>query len=326
MLWALLISCATITNSIGTPADPSDSTPIEVTVPQGATPRSLGPLLAEAGAIKDADRFTMYVRLSSEGGCLKAGRHRVRRSMSAGEILQALCTAPLADDVPFTVLEGWRVREIDAALAAKGLALPGEYTRLAAQPKLFKAEFPLPSTSLEGYLFPETYAVDPSKFSTRAFIQRQIKTFEERFWKTETASGTKLGKRSLHQVVTMASMVVREEPEAAQRPMVAGILWKRLDHSWNLGVDATSRYTLPVWNDRKAFLKKLRDPSDPYNTRKRSGLPPTAIGNPDLSSLNAALRPTASEYWYYLHDHDKVLRPSRSVQEHEAKRRQYNVY
>ena len=91
-------------------------------------------------------------------------------------------------------------------------------------------------------------------------------------------------------------------------------------------MDATSRYTLPKWNDRRAFLKKLRDPKDPYNTRLRPGLPPTAIGNADISSLEAAAAPTPSPYWYYLHDKTGQLHPSRSVKEHEAYRRKYNVY
>jgi UPF0755 protein len=327
MLWAfLLLSCAMVADSVGEAPDPSDTRPIELEVPRGTSPRGLGPILERAGAIDDGSDFTLYVRLTGKGGCLKAGRHRVQRSMSAEEVLEILCGNPLAQDVPFTVIEGWRIREVDAALAAKGWALPGEYTRLAAQPKLFSAPFPLPSTSLEGYLFPETYAVDPDRFTARAFIQRQLDTFSRTFWKPETNSGKDMGKRTLHQVVTMASMVVREEPTPKQRAMVAGILWKRLDFSWNLGVDATSRYTLAKWNDRQAFLKKLRDPSEPYNTRKRAGLPPTPIGNPDLSSLNAALRPVKSDFWYYLHDHDRVIRPSRSVREHEAKRRKYNVY
>jgi UPF0755 protein len=124
----------------------------------------------------------------------------------------------------------------------------------------------------------------------------------------------------------MASMLEREEPTPSQRSLVAGILWKRLDHGWKLGVDATSRYTLEEWNDRGAFLRQLRDANDPYNTRLREGLPPTAIGNPGLVSLEAALAPIESEYWYYLHDADKILRPGRNAAEHEALRRRYNVY
>ena len=111
----------------------------------------------------------------------------------------------------------------------------------------------------------------------------------------------------------MASMLEREEPTPAQRPLVAGILWKRINMKFPLGVDATSRYGLAEWNDRKAFLKKLRDPTDTYNTRVNVGLPPGPIGSPTVLSLQAALRPTMSEFLYYLHDADRILRPSRST-------------
>jgi UPF0755 protein len=245
--------------------------------------------------------------------------------MTAGELIEAMCGAPLANDVPFTVVEGWRIREIDAALTKKGWIQAGEYAALAGQPGKFKAPFPLPSDSLEGYLFPETYMVSPDRWDTEAFIQRQIDLLAERFYvphQDEIASS----KRSMGEVVIMASMLEREEPKVKNRPLVAGILWKRIDASWNLGVDATSRYTLDEWNDRKAFLVKLRDPNDPYNTRLRGGLPPTAIGNPSTPSLEAALAPVESEFWYYLHDSRQDIHPSRNAAEHEAYRRKYNVY
>ena len=165
--------------------------------------------------------------------------------------------------------------------------------------------------------------ITPDRFEVGAFIQRQLDLFGERF---AVPYKDRLGERSLGEIVIMASMLEREEPKPINRPIVAGILWKRIDSGWNLGVDATSRYELEDWNDRQAFLKHLRDPSDPYNSRLRPGLPPTPIGNPALPSLTAAAEPTASEFWYYLHDGQQNLHPSRNVAEHEAFRKQYNVY
>ena len=80
----------------------------------------------------------------------------------------------------------------------------------------------------------------------------------ERFYepnKTAILESTQAG-RGMNELIIMASMLEREEPKAEQRPLVAGIIWKRLDSDWELGIDATSRYTLDVWNDRSAFLKK----------------------------------------------------------------------
>lgn len=323
MLLLLLAACGSLADSFGEAADPADKTEVVVTIPKGTTPRALGPVLEEAGVVDSAQDFTWYVRLSKEGACMKAGRHRLSRGMTAHEILEVVCGAPIPEDVPFTVVEGWRVREIDAALVEAGLIQPGQYAAAVADSARFKASFPLPQGSLEGYLYPETYRVEPDRFQVETFVQRQLDLFGERFY---TPHQAELGERGLHAIVIMASLLEREEPKPENRPLVAGILWKRLDNAWNLGVDATSRYTLEDWNDRQAFLKKLRDPNDPYNTRLRGGLPPGPIGNPNLSSLTAALSPTESEYWFYLHDAEKNLHPSRNEAEHEAFRRKYNVY
>lgn len=325
MLLLMLTGCSMLADQYGAPLDPSATEAVEFTVPPGTSPRALGPLLQDAGVVGSSDDFVTYVKITKEGSCIKAGRFSLSPAMSAGEILTVLCGAALPDDVPFTVIEGWRIREIDAALAAKGWTEPGEYAALAAQPDQFVAPFPLPAAGLEGYLYPETYMVIPDKWDTEVFIQRQIDLLVET-WYTPHSDTIGASERSVAELVIMASMLEREEPKPVQRPMVAGILWKRIDHSWNLGVDATSRYTLDKWNDRKAFLKKLRDPSDPYNTRLRGGLPPTAIGNPTLSSLTAATSPEDSEWWFYLHDNQQVLHPARDQAGHEANRRKYNVY
>ena len=325
MLLLLLTGCEMIADRAGSPADASDDTEYVFEVPPGTTARSLGPKLAEAGIIDDGDAFTTYVRITKEGGCLKAGRFTLRRDMSATEILEVVCGAPMVDEEPFTVVEGWRIREIDAALAEKGWIEAGEYKALAGEPEKFSAPFPLPDDNLEGYLYPETYMVTVDKFTAEGFIQRQLDTLAERFY-TPNQSEIEASKRSWDDLLIMASMVEREEPTPANRPLIAGILWKRLDNDWMLGVDATSRYTLAEWNDRRAFLGKLRDPNDPYNTRLKMGLPPTPIGNPGQAALEASLKPKSSEYWYYLHDSTQTLHPSRNQAEHEAYRRQYNVY
>ena len=325
MFLLLLASCTMVADQLGAPADPTATSSVVFEVPKGAHIRALGGPLEAEGLVSSADDFTNYVRITKEGGCIKAGRHELSPSMTAAELIDGMCGAPLADDVPFTVVEGWRIREIDAALAGKGWIEAGEYAALAGQPSRFQAPFALPANSLEGYLFPETYMVSPDRWDTEAFIQRQIDLLSERFY-VPHADDIKGSKRSMGELVIMASMLEREEPKVKNRPLVAGILWKRIDAEWNLGVDATSRYTLDEWNDRKAFLGKLRDPKDPYNTRLRGGLPPTAIGNPSTPSLEAALSPTDSEFWYYLHDSRQDIHPSRNAAEHEAYRRKYNVY
>jgi UPF0755 protein len=306
----------------GAPVAPGDDTPLVFEVPKGATARGLGPRLVDAGLVSNATWWSLRLRLSGAGGCVKAGKFEVRRSMSADELLDAFCGTPLADDVPFTVIEGWRIRDIDAALAAGGWIEAGAYTAVTTG-KSVPLPFPIEGPTLEGYLYPETYRIPAGRIDVEDLVVRQLETFRERFLEKHPDG---FGKRSLHQIVVVGSMLEREEPKPHNRPLVAGIMWKRLDIVTPLGIDATSRYTIADWNDRKAFLKQLRDPADPYNTRLRNGLPPTPIGNPAIASLEAAMKPEASEFLYYLHDAQQNLHPGRNLAEHEANRRKYDVW
>ena len=299
---------------------PGDTAEAVFDVARGSTARGIAADLAHAGLVTSADRWGWFLRLGGDGSCLKAGKHRVHRAMTAPELLAALCGVPLADDVPFTVVEGWRRRDIDQALAAQGLIAAGAYLAATEKGAAYSPGFPAPAGNLEGYLFPDTYQVAPDHFDPQRFVERQLQAFGERF---ALAEGAANGGRTMEQVVIVASMIEREEPSKANRPLVAGIMWKRLDASWNLGIDATSRYTLADWNDEPAFLHQLFDPSDRYNTRLRAGLPPTPIGNPGIESLNAAMHPKSTDFWYYLHDASGTIHPSRSVREHNALKRKW---
>ncbi len=321
--FALLPACAAVESALYAPVDPADSTPVRFTVPAGATAGALGPTLAQQGLIGSADRWRLFLKLSGEGGCLKAGDFEVTPAMSMPEIMDTLCGVPLADDVPFTVVEGWRIRDIDAALAAEGLIRAGEFRSLAEDFASLELPFEPIGPTLEGYLYPDTYQVSPSGFEVSEFIERQVGTFWERFGESH-ADGH--GDHDLHEVVIVASMLEREEPTPRHRPTTAGIIYKRLDGGWALGIDATSHYTLEDWNDRSSFIRQLKDPSDPYNTRERTGLPPTAIGNPGIESLQAAVAPVESEWWYYLHDATGQVHWARNGREHEQNRARYNVY
>jgi UPF0755 protein len=321
MWWVILLGgCVDGT----APANPGDTTEVAFEVPPGSTFNGLGPQLVEVGLAPSEWQWKWFLR-SADASCLKAGRFTLRRDMSMEDVRATLCGPPLADDVEFTIVEGWRIRDIDAALAATGWAEPGAYTAVAGG-KTVPAPFDVPTATYEGYLYPDTYRLPaPPRFTVEALVEKQLAAFDERFLATHRDEIAASG-RSLSDVVTMASMIEREEPTDAQRPTVAGILWKRIDNGWQLGVDATSRYTLADWNDRAAFLTKLRDPSDPYNSRVHHGLPPTPIGNPGITALQAALRPVESENWYYLHDSQGVLHPARDAAGHEANRARYGVY
>lgn len=306
------------------PASEPGAPEVELEIPKGATGTDVARLLQSQGLLRHRRQWWLHVRLYGPEPSPKAGRHRVSASMNVAELRQALGGQPLPDDVRFTVVEGWRLVDTDQALAEAGHLPPGAYLRAAHTPDRFDTAFPVRGPTLEGYLFPETYRLPPD-FEAEDLIRRQLEAFEARFFgpfSDEIAASS----RDLSDLVIMASLLEREEPTPELRPKVGGVLFKRLDAGVALGVDATSRYRLDRWNDRRAFLQKLRDPKDPYNTRLKTGLPPTAIGAPGLPSLIAALRPVDSPYWYYLHDDEKRIHFAKSAKEHEANRRRYDVY
>ena len=290
-----------------------------ITVDKGATATSLAGALVSEGLVPSEMAWKVFLRTTA-ADCVQAGRQEVPRGASMQDVLDALCSKPDPLTIPITVIEGWTIRDIDASLAKQRLAEPGAFLEIA-KPDTVDAAFEITGPSLEGYLLPDTYAVDPEGFTALGFAKTLVGAFHTRF-----AKQADLGGRSLHDVVVMASLLEREEPTSDNRPLVAGILWKRLDEGWALGVDATSRYGLADWSDRKAFLARLRNPDDPFNTRLRKGLPPHAIGSPSLDALRAATAPKSSPYYYYLHDRQGALHPAKDAAGHEANRRQFDVY
>lgn len=308
-----------------TAIEPGSTAKLRVEIPKGATLAKIGEQLSQLGLIKSARVWRVYWRLHPPPEA-KAGRHDLTRGMNMPELLAALAGPPIPDDIPITIVEGWRIRDIDETLSSQGHFPAGAYRAQASRLGELKVPFTLTATSLEGYVYPETFMVPKaSPIDVRLLIERQLEKFGAAFAQPYADEIAKSG-RSLHQLVIMASLLEREEPKPEVRPKVAGVLWKRIDKGWPLGVDATSRYTLPDWNDRKAFLKQLRDPNDPYNTRLKAGLPPGPIGAPSLPSLLAALRPEPSEYWYYLHDSTQTIHFGKDSAEHEANRKKYDVY
>jgi UPF0755 protein len=308
-----------------TPRDVSAPEPVIFDVPKGTTLGRVGRDLAAGGFVRSALAFKLWLKLHPDAPRPKAGKHAISRAMNVPELLLALAAQPISEDVPLTMLEGWRLRDGDAFLAGRGLCAPGAYLEAASAMQRFKLPFEVEGSDLSGYLFPETYRIPPGKFDVDGLIQRQIDAFNERFVVPHRAE-IDASKRGLRTLVIMASLLEREEPKPELRAQVAGVLYNRLDHEMPLGVDATSRFKLDDWNDREAFLKMLRDPGDPYNTRHRAGLPPGPIGAPGLASLLAALRPESTPYWYYLHDKGGVIHFGRTLQDHEANRRKYDVW
>ena len=297
-----------------------------VMVEKGSSVSEIAELLAQKGVIRSPSAFSLRARFAGKQSTLQAGTFILRPSMSVDEIMNILETGT-AEELIITIPEGFTVKQIDALLTEKGVSEPGVVLDCAQHCDFSSFGF-LPDAAnladrggkLEGYLFPDTYYITKEDFVPKFFLERLLTTFRREvldMYKKDIDGS----RRSLHEIVTMASLIEEETLNDAQRSTVSGILWKRFDDGRGLGVDATVRYVL----DRPTEEITVADlnVNSPYNTRKFKGLPPGPIANPGLRSFLAALHPKDSLYWYYLHDAQGIIHYAVTNEEHNLNRMKY---
>lgn len=247
--------------------------------------------------------FVLYAKLRGLEDNIRQGRYRLSPNLGIKTILNTL-TDPERGTVSVTIPEGFSVRDIDERLVEMGLILKGEFSSKA-----------LPR---EGFLFPDTYYVFSRNFDPEDLVKKMQDNFLKKIT-PDLLEGTEKHKRTLQQVIAMASIVEKEVKTEKDYSIVAGILWKRLDHDWPLQADATLLYgkSIPV-----ITTKELTEDS-PYNTRKYKGLPPTPINNPGLAIIRATIFSEDSPYWFYLTDREGNVHYAKSNEEHNENRRKY---
>jgi UPF0755 protein len=225
--------------------------------------------------------------------------------MTVPQVALALTDAN-AREVLVRVIEGWRLEQIADTLATyRGLSdVTADYLRLAGPNTArvptydFLAELP-PGASLEGYLFPDTYLLQPDA-SAAEIIDKQLANFANRLPANYRADVAALG-LTLHQAITLASLIEREAVVDDERALIASVILNRLAAGQRLEIDATTQYALGQagdWWPRLGGLD-LRAIDNPYNTYAYAGLPPGPIANPSLDSIAAVAQPTTSDYLYY---------------------------
>lgn len=283
--------------------DPSDNVPISFTVRKGDGVKAIAANLAQKDFIRSPTSFFILVKLMRIERQLEAGDFRLKRSMDARTIAQELTHG--MQDVWVTTLEGWRKEEIATKLA-KDLDIPeAEFLRQAK----------------EGFMFPDTYRI-PRDATAGAVADMFRKTFDQKVTAQMRSDAKKID-LSFDDVIVLASIVEREGRNDEDRPVIAGILLKRLKADWPLQADATLQYALGYQPFEKSWWKKElidedRTVQSPYNTYRNPGLPPGPIANPGFASIKAVLYPKETDYWYYLHDRNGAAHYSRTIDEHNA--------
>jgi UPF0755 protein len=237
------------------------------------------------------------------------------------QFVKSFGSLPL-EEVRITIPEGWDRSDIGKYLEGKGIGALDQF--LASTKKDFVQNFAVladkpQKASLEGYLFPDTYRLYKGA-TVDDVVLKMLANFSSKLT-NEEQKAIKASGRSVFEIVTMASIVEKEVPHASDRPIVAGIFWKRLKEGMPLQADSTLNY---VTGNKSASLSSEELKIDsPYNTYTNKGLPPTPIGNPGEVALRAAIYPKSSPYWYFLSAPDGSTIFSKTFEEHVAAKRKY---
>jgi UPF0755 protein len=319
--------------------------PMQFVVQPGSTARTIAENLQNAGLISDARLFEAYVRVNGLAENLQAGAYTLSPSMTPVEIAKTLQHA-IAPSITVTIPEGWRLEQTADALSAAGTVDGAGYLRLSSdsgwrpQPDEGSQESvsydfldTLPAgASLEGYLYPDSYQLLKERATASDLLSRQLENFARlalpAYEQAVAEGSTKL---SLHEVVTLASIVEREAVLDEERPIIAGVYLNRLENGTKLDADPTVQYAMGYqaashqWWKTPVTLEEYGQVESPYNTYLHEGLPPGPIASPGIRSIRAVLYPAQHDYIYFVALPDGSGRHafSRTYEEHLENVRRY---
>jgi UPF0755 protein len=306
-----LLAC-TLVASCGS----SNSRSVRVTVPPGSSFGAAVDSLERAGVISSPRLFRFYASARGRDRDLKAGTYLFEPGSSWNDVLDALTRGKgLVHTV--TIPEGFAVSSIAHTLS-RALSVPPESIVAAASDSALRQRLDVPTPTLEGYLFPDTYTFAPGT-TAREAVRMLVARFE-RVWRREWNARLQELAMSRHDVLTLASIIEKEARLAEERPVISAVYHNRLKIGMPLQADPTVQYALGKHVDR--VLYRDLAVNSRYNTYKHVGLPPGPIASPGAASIEAALFPANVPYLYFVAHPDGHHEFRRTFSEHTAARAQ----
>ena len=284
---------------------------VTLEIPNGASGSEVVSMLHDKGVIRCG--LVSRIVLRSKHETIQAGTYHLTTNMSLGDALDSLAKGPQAPpSIRFTIPPGWRITQI-AERAQRLLGIPAKEFDDAA----FGGGFALPpylpkgTRSIEGFLLPNTYQFPEHGNTASSAISRLLGQFTPQAGDLPWGNASKLG-QSDYQIVTIASMIEKETGYGPDRGKIAAVIDNRLRIGMALGIDATLLYDDPTPGDNTLSNSDLHT-DGPYNTRLRTGLPPTPIASPSVASIAAALQPAHVNYLYYVKETSACGTPGHSA-------------
>lgn len=277
---------------------------IRFEIPLGESPLVIASRLQNAGLIVDAQAFIYYLKYTGLDVSLQAGQYSLSPTANPVELAHILQDAT-PSEVTFSILPGWRLEEIAATLPTSGLEIsPDEFLLAASTPEMLVSLPPdfAEIRSLEGFLYPGSYRV-PRQTNLNQLLGILISEFESRL-SLDLLDGFQRQGLTIHQAVTLASIVERESIVAEEMPIIASVFLNRLAIGMPLEADSTVQYAVGFNPDQNTWWTNPLSMSDlqfdsPYNTYLYADLPPGPIANPGSRAMRAVAFPAQSPYYYF---------------------------
>jgi UPF0755 protein len=338
LIFLVLVACVGIggylyVHSALKPVDPDNQTVKAVEIPIGSSVNSIASILEEEGIIKNARIFKYYIKLKNESG-FQAGSYNLAPSMTLSDIVGSLKTGTVAQDavLKMTIPEGKQLIQIADIIAEKISQDPEEiFEQLNNDDfvKKMQTKFPELLTDeiyqenvmypLEGYLFPATYDFYEENPSLETIISQMLEKTEETLLPYRDEMEEK--GYTYHTLLTFASLIEEEATEQVDRGMISSVFHNRLEVGMPLQTDPTVLYSKGQHQER-VYYKDLEVES-PYNTYQNKGLTPGPIANAGKTSIEAALKPSESEFLYFLATGTGEVLYSMTLDEHNAKKEEH---
>jgi UPF0755 protein len=292
--FALVAACAGAAACAGQP----HGAPTRVIIPRGSSFGQATDSLAHSGLVGYPKLFRIYGRVVGGDRNIKPGTYLLKHGTPWSDIISALNGGHgLVNTV--TIPEGYTVSQI-TPLLARTLKVPADSVTAAVSDTALLARLDVPNKTLEGYLFPDTYAF-PVGTTARQAVREMVYSFERR-WRPDWDSSIADLKINRNDLVTMASIVEREARLPEERPVIAAVYYNRLKKGMLLQADPTVQYALGHHVGRVLYKDLTID--SPYNTYVHKGLPPGPVASPGVASLNAAANPANVPYLYFVASRD----------------------
>jgi UPF0755 protein len=291
-------------------------------ISRGETAGSIAQRLQEAGFIRSALAFTYLLYETGRETSLQSGTYTISAALTPRELGRVFEKAP-SEQAVLRIIEGWRLSETAAAVTKVFPSISADDFMKAAvvgeRHNTVLAGLPA-DTSLEGFLFPDTYFFKPSATATQ-IVDTLLDQFELRVGQTLRQAAADR-KTTIYDIVKLGSIVEREARDRKESATIAGVYTNRLDIGMKLDADPTVQYALGDW--KELSLADLEADS-PYNTYRVAGLPPTPICSPGAAALEGAAKPERNPYFYFVAKNDGTGDHAfaKTIEEHEANRVKY---